>query len=242
MDDRGLFKINPQVRVGDQVSGLAGALDYAYGVYRMHLVAQPVVIPSEVGSGNSPRQQVTSSPAFTVAQFNLADLFDTFDDPLTNDTVLTNAEYQRRLRKRALLIHDVLGEPDLLAVEEAENKAVLEALISRPEINADYGVVLLDSPDKRGQDVGLLYRQDRMGVISYSQRQGCTSLEDGFGPDGNDDKYNPHNELTCDTDGDQVFDGNRLFSRPPLVVHLLVSPQASSKQFELSVIVSHWKS
>jgi predicted extracellular nuclease len=242
VDDRGLFKIDPQVRVGDQVVGLAGALDYAYGVYRMHLVAQPVVIPHEGGLGKPAGERVASSASFSIAQFNLADLFDKIDDPLTNDTVLTNAEYQRRLRKRALLIHDVLAEPDLLAVEEAENTNVLEALVTRPEIFADYGVVLLDSPDKRGQDVGLLYRKDRVGVLDYSQRQGCTQLVDGFGPDGNDDKYNPDNALTCDTDGDQVFDGNRLFSRPPLIVHLLVSPLNSSEQFELYVIVNHWKS
>lgn len=84
VDDRGLFKIDPQVRVGDQVADLTGALDYAYAVYRLHLVTQPVVIPYQGESGNPAGESVVAPASFSIAQFNLADLFDTIDDPFTS--------------------------------------------------------------------------------------------------------------------------------------------------------------
>jgi predicted extracellular nuclease len=108
--------------------------------------------------------------------------------------------------------------------------------------------VLVDGPDGRGIDVGLLYRTDRVTVLDYEARQGCTTLVDGFGPDGNRDPQNPVNEITCDTDGDGMPDGNRLFSRPPLVVRLRVRSGFHrwgwdrTRTQELWVIVNHFKS
>jgi len=63
---------------------------------------------------------------------------------------------------------------------------------------------------------------DRMVILGSESRQGCTALVDGLGPDGNLDPVNPQNGLTCDLDGQPGLDGNRLFSRPPLVVQLAV--------------------
>jgi len=54
---------------------------------------------------------------------------------------------------------------------------------------------------------------------------------------------NPQNALTCDRDGDGQLDGNRLFSRPPLLVHLLARPSgASPSPVDLWLIVCHFKS
>ena len=82
-------------------------------------------------------------------------------------------------------------------------------------------------------------------MLDYEQRQGCTTLVDGLGPDGNRDVYNPQNDITCDSDGDGVLDGNRLFSRPPLVIQLKVR-RAHYRKWgwtqKLWVIVNHWKS
>jgi predicted extracellular nuclease len=248
VDDRGLYEINPQVKVGDQVSTLIGALDYTLGVYRLQLSASPTVTQTSLDPFLPPSTTVTA-PAIKLATFNLANLFDTYDDPEKDDTVLSNPEYQRRLQKRALLIHNVLGEPDLLAVQEAENRAVLEDLVARTELEADYGIVWMDTPDTSGMDIALLYRLDRVAIIERSQHQGCTQLQDGLGPDGNGDIDNPVNLLTCDRDGDQENDGNRLFSRPPQVVQLSVYPTAgagvlapTSSPIELFLINNHWKS
>jgi hypothetical protein len=241
VDDNGLYEIAPEATVGDTITSFTGVVDYRLGIYCVELLSQPQVI---AGSGPA-NQTLDSPPDLTIATFNLANLFDTLDDPATDDQVLTNAEYQRRLYKRALSIHQALGEPTLIAVQEVENQDVLRALIEDPDvIHADYGAIWQNGPDARGLDVALLYRTDRVSVLGYQARQGCTSLVDGLGPDGNGDPVNPQNALTCDLNSDGVLDGNRLFSRPPLVVHLRVNLPASSTQptAEFWLIINHWKS
>ncbi len=244
VDDNGLAKIVPQAYVGDEVRSLRGYIDYRVGIYCMELLEAPALIAA-------PRPPWPPSPSaggITVATFNLANLFDDTDDPQTDDQVLSATEYQRRLYKRALAIHHALGEPTLIGVQEAENSAVLRALIEDPDvIHADYGILLQDGPDRRGLDVGLLYRTDQVLVLDYQARQGCTTLVDGLGPDGNGDPANPQNARTCDTNGDGIADGNRLFARPPLVAHLRVDlPNTGNPgappTVELWVIVNHWKS
>ncbi|MBL7198723.1 MAG: lamin tail domain-containing protein [Anaerolineae bacterium] len=295
VDDSGLFEIDPEVKVGDRVSGLIGALDYTFGAYKMQLTARPTVdeapdppkygdadgdgdvdlddkafiqhhlnskvppAPPEAdlnGDGRVTGRDVAAfehlwnelalKPAeFTVATFNLENLFDTVNDP-GEDTVLSDEDYARKLDKLAEAIHDELREPTLIGVQEVENAAVLEDLAAQPEIEAAYGVLLVEGPDSRGIDVGLLYQEDRVTVLSGKQRQGCTTRVDGLGPDGNYDVLDPYNEVTCDADGDGELDGNRLFSRPPLVVQLEVQSASGGKgkgrTQELWVIVNHWKS
>ena len=254
VEDNGLFAITPEARVGDRVQGFAGALEYRFGDYCMVLVVSPTLIPQQTSNaliqGRSPFG--TGVFSFRVATFNLADLFDTIDDPTTDDTKLTGTEYLRRLEKRALAIHEILDEPAFIAVQEAENVTVLLDLVARPEIQADYGVVLQDGPDRRGMDVALLYRRDQVQIIDYQARQGCTTLIDGLEPDGNGDVENPQSEITCDTDNDGTLDGNRLFSRPPLVVRAWVCRSGCPGTFQgepiyqgpfkIWLVVNHWKS
>ena len=114
-------------------------------------------------------------------------------------------------RRRARAIHQ-LGEPAVLALQEAENSNVLAALLDRPEIRADYGFLLLDGPDERGLDVAIAYQPALVQVYSYQAQQGCTALVDGLGPDGNRDVLNPQNNLTCDLDGDDSL------GRQPLIL------------------------
>jgi predicted extracellular nuclease len=125
VDDGGLYEITPEAKVGDQVLDLEGALEFSYGVYRLQLIETPILVPGDVplDSRQEPSYQVRhhgDAFSFTLATFNLANLFDTHDDPDTEDTVFSAAEYQRRLKKRALAIHAQLGEPAILAVQEAE--------------------------------------------------------------------------------------------------------------------------
>jgi hypothetical protein len=110
-------------------------------------------------------------------------------------------------------------------------------------------VLLVEGPDLRGQDVALLYRRDRVSILDSQVYQGCTTLVDGLGVDGNQDVYSPTNTITCDTDGDSTPDGNRLFSRPPLGVRVQVClsdcsdarhPQATT--VELTLLINHFKS
>ncbi|HUF40019.1 MAG TPA: endonuclease/exonuclease/phosphatase family protein [Anaerolineales bacterium] len=225
VDDDGLYEIAPEVRTGQTVLGLAGILDVYDGEFHVRLTAPPVVVPYAAPA--APFSPPTSD--LTFASLNLYNLFDTVDDPNTQDPLPDPSQYQTKLQKLARMISEILGEPLFIAVQEAENAAVLQALSNRPEIENQYGHVLIDGPDVRGIDVGLLYRLDRVTVLSVGQRQGCTSLVDGLGPDGNLDVINPSNALTCDLDGQPGFEGNRIFSRPPLLIRLEVCPADCSQ-------------
>ncbi len=246
--ESGSYQVTPEATVGDRLTNLTGVLEYGYGNYCLQLTAQPTLITSTLSANTTLPSIPVDNDVITLATLNLHNLFDTVDDPVTDDSVLSFTTYIRRLQKHALLIHEVLGEPDLLAVQEVENAAVLRDLVAFHEIQADYQVVLVEGPDLRGQDVALLYRTDRVEVLESQAYQGCTTLVDGLGVDGNQDVDNPVNTVTCDTNGDGVLDGNRLFSRPPLRVRVKVcvldctGSETSAEWVELTLLISHFKS
>ncbi|MGB9669293.1 MAG: endonuclease/exonuclease/phosphatase family protein, partial [Anaerolineales bacterium] len=136
-----------------------------------------------------------------------------------------------------------LGEAELIAVQEAENLQVLQDLIGQPEVYSPYDIVWKNSSDIRGLDTALLYRTDKIVVRGTFQEQGCTSLVDGLGPDGNQDVYYPANNIICDTNADGILDGNRLFSREPLIVFLEVLPTGNQTPTNpIILIICHFKS
>lgn len=243
VDDEGLYEIQPEAKVGERVSGLAGALDYSYETYCLQVITEPqvsvVAEEPEVPLFFSTQDSLN----WNFATFNLANLFDTLDDPLTDDLVLSSAQYSRKLAKLAAAIHDQMGEPAIIALQEAENATVVGDLVARPEIHSLYSTILEDGPDKRGLDVGLLFRSDLVLVKSWQVRQKCTTLVDGLGPDGNLDVTHPQNNITCDSNGDGILDGNRLFSRPPLLVYAcLCVPDCDVRAVHVILLVNHWKS
>lgn len=208
----------------------------------MQPAAAPLVIPA-AAEPDVPVFSTSNQPTFSLATYNLEGIFDTLDDPLTEDLVISLTEYQRRLRKHALAIGQEIGHPAILAVQEVENLTVLQDLVARPEMQASYAILWQEGLDPRGLDVALLYRPDQVNIISYHSHQSCTGLQDGLEPDGNDDMANPQNGLTCDRNGDGLADGNRLFSRPPLLVHLLARPSGAPTSYvDLWLIVCHFKS
>lgn len=240
-DDGGLYMITPPAAVGDRLDGLDGALDYRLGVYCLELGAPPALSAAAL----PPLPAYSPHPGLTIATFNLSNLFDASDDPAVDDELLSAPEYQRRLYKHAMTIRAALSEPAVLAVQEVENAAILHDLVADPDvIRASYQALVVDSPDSRGLDVGLMVRPDQAWPLEYAAWQGCTALVDGLGPDGNGDLSNPANTPTCDLNGDGVLDGNRLFSRPPLAVRLRLEqahPPGQPRK-EIWVIVAHLKS
>ena len=110
----------------------------------------------------------------TIAFYNVENLYDYEDDPLTWDNDWTpngknnwtKENYKDKLSKLAKVISeigsDVTGTtPDIIGLAEIENRRVLEDLISQPELaNHNYGIIHYDSPDRRGIDVALIYKKD----------------------------------------------------------------------------------
>lgn len=111
--------------------------------------------------------------------YNLENIFDTIDDPKTNDEEFTpsgslgynSAIYKDKLGKLSQVLSELGTDasPDgvaILGVAEVENRKVLEDLVAQPKLkNRNYRIVHYNSPDVRGVDVGLLYNPKYFKII-----------------------------------------------------------------------------
>lgn len=131
----------------------------------------------------------------TVAFYNLENLFDTEDDPIIYDESSPIMEmdpgireevYQKKLSNMARVIRKLGAEksqtaPTILGVCEIENRRVLEDLVNHPLlVEFDYGIEHYNSSDRRGIDVGLLYKKKEFKVLnSVSKELVIYDLADG---------------------------------------------------------------
>ncbi|MGB0789091.1 MAG: endonuclease/exonuclease/phosphatase family protein [Marinirhabdus sp.] len=160
----------------------------------------------------------------TVAFYNLENLFDHEDDPLTFDNDRTpdgkdhwtQQMYEAKLKNMARVIAeigaDVTGNaPAIVGVCEIENRRVLEDLVNEgPLLGKDYGIIQFDSPDRRGIDVALLY-QKRLFTPTH---------------------FKAH-ELIIYNDNDKT---RRVFTRDQLLVSGIFDGE------KIHLIVNHWPS
>ena len=116
---------------------------------------------------------------YSVAFYNLENLFDTINDPNTNDEEFLpdgnyrwgSLKYHNKLNNLAYAISKLATDkfcpngPALIGVSEIENRQVLEDLIKTGDLaSRNYGIVHFDSPDRRGVDVGMLYDRNQFEV------------------------------------------------------------------------------
>lgn len=120
----------------------------------------------------------TSSALHTIAFYNIENLFDIENDPLTNDDDFlptskkrwTSKRYQNKLRKIGSVITKIGEEntgtaPVIVGLAEVENHNVLMDLTnSEYLIDLGYDFVHFDSLDERGVDVALLYKTNLFEV------------------------------------------------------------------------------
>lgn len=111
---------------------------------------------------------------YTIAFYNLENLFDTIDDPETLDDDFTpggrkkwnEKRYKRKLKKLSSVIFQIGKKetektPSIVGIAEVENLEVVEDLIhSKKLVDQQYGIVHYDSSDERGIEVALLYKKD----------------------------------------------------------------------------------
>ncbi|WP_417603524.1 endonuclease/exonuclease/phosphatase family protein [Owenweeksia hongkongensis] len=112
-----------------------------------------------------------------IAFYNLENLFHPENDSLKNDDEYTPEgkrnwsfyRYNEKLNHMAKAILSI-GEwqpPSIVGVAEVENKQALEDLISTEVLRKfNYGIIHFESPDRRGIDVGMLYRKDEFTPIA----------------------------------------------------------------------------
>ncbi|MBP5382176.1 MAG: endonuclease/exonuclease/phosphatase family protein [Bacteroidales bacterium] len=130
----------------------------------------------------APARQTTSlagRQTHVIGFYNLENLFDTYHDEGKNDyeylpdgaNQWTEAKYAKKLYNMAHVIAAMKQDNGIwhavLGVSEIENRHVLEDLVVEPEIAAaNFQIVHYDGPDRRGVDVGLLYRPEIFKLIA----------------------------------------------------------------------------
>lgn len=119
----------------------------------------------------------TTKSTFTAMFYNVENLYDTQNDPKTDDDEFTPGGRipwtEDRLSTKVMHIGQVVKDivapkmPDIVGLAEIENKKVLELLINSASLkNTKYGIVHYDSRDERGIDVALLYNTVSFQIIS----------------------------------------------------------------------------
>lgn len=112
-----------------------------------------------------------------IVSYNCENLYDTADDPNTNDDEFTpegeknwtKSKYKTKLINVAKAIKAAGNGtmPAIVGLAEVENKTVLNDLRNQDVLKAEgYRYVHKDGPDKRGIDVALLYSTSRMKLAS----------------------------------------------------------------------------
>jgi predicted extracellular nuclease len=114
----------------------------------------------------------------TIVFYNVENLFDTIDDPAINDEEFLpespkrwdSGRYYKKLNDIAEVLASINKEelPELIGLCEVENLSVLEDLVETEKLaRGKYRIIHVDSPDKRGIDVALLYRQGEFRAFSH---------------------------------------------------------------------------
>jgi len=119
---------------------------------------------------------------FVAMFYNVENLFDTQNDPKTNDDDFTpkgkvpwtEDRLNTKIEQIGKVMTDVAAPamPDIVGFAEVENRRVLEMLTTSPNLNKiNYGIVHFDSPDERGIDVALIYNTATFIVVSSQALQ-----------------------------------------------------------------------
>jgi predicted extracellular nuclease len=214
-----------EVGRGAVLTNIVGPVDFNFSAYSVNL--DPAAVVEVTGAAVTFTAVPAPAPReFTVAAFNMEHFFDTVDDPDTPfDVALAPAALANRLNKASLAIRNVLRTPDILAVEEVEHLATLQALADKISADAiaagqsdpQYQAILYEGNDPSGIDSGFLVKHGRVEIVSAVQ----------FGKDTT--FVNPSNATEL------------LNDRPPVVLHAIVKVPGTA-DVPITVIVNHLKS
>ncbi len=108
--------------------------------------------------------------------YNVENLFDIYEDSLTSDKEFTpegtrhwnNKKFYSKINNiyKVIMAMSESGPPAIVGLSEIENRFVLEKLVyETPLKNFGYQIIQFDSPDRRGIDVALLYRENQFDPI-----------------------------------------------------------------------------
>ena len=127
------------------------------------------------------RSAATSGREQLVAFYNVENLFDTIDDPVTMDEDFTpggklqwnTVRYSEKLNRLSEVIEMLPGTlPCFIGLCEIENKSVLHDLVKQPALQEPhrkgyYEIIHADSPDERGIDVAAIYDASVLKDVTF---------------------------------------------------------------------------
>jgi predicted extracellular nuclease len=110
--------------------------------------------------------------------YNVENFYDTIDDPLHNDEDYLPSSVKKwnysRYRQKALHVFKTIvaiggiQPPEIIGFAEIENRKILEELIYKTPLEKfKYEIIHKESDDKRGIDVGVIYRADKIKCLKY---------------------------------------------------------------------------
>ncbi|MDR0961184.1 MAG: endonuclease/exonuclease/phosphatase family protein [Mediterranea sp.] len=115
---------------------------------------------------------------YSIAFYNLENLFDTIHDSGKNDAEFlpdgsyrwTTERYECKLKNMAKVLGELSRDrvpqgPALIGVAEVENSRVLTDLVAQPPIS-NYKFIHYEGPDKRGIDCALLYDPQQFSITA----------------------------------------------------------------------------
>jgi hypothetical protein len=184
----------------------------------------------------------------TVAFYNFENLFDTINDPITNDEDWTptgnqhwnTKKYHQKLENLARVLAEIgTGEnpnsPTFIGGAEIENQDVLEDLIKQPKlIDKDYGIIHFDSPDKRGIDVALLFQKKQFQPTSFVNIP--LYVYKGEQPIKEEAKTDSSENIETEDVVQVSTNNHRVYTRDQLLVTGFLNGE------EIHIIVNHWPS
>jgi predicted extracellular nuclease len=163
------------LQTGDTAAGITGPLAYTYEQYKIEPITAPAITSTEQPV---PRLEPVGPDQFSIATFNVENLFDPSTPHPDDPPIPSTREYKLDLAKTANAIV-AMGSPTIVGLQEVENIDVMADLAEEEAIaQYNYEPVLIEGTDSRGIDVAYLVRGDQAtleGAASYAAPEGLTS-------------------------------------------------------------------
>jgi hypothetical protein len=234
---------------GAVLPNVTGILDFTYSSDSYYdpsrLLLDPAYNRSAVVVGMAVQPVPgAASNEFRVASYNIERFFNpnSADDidynPVTGKTEkssavdVTQAAYANRLAKLSLAIRNVLGDPDIVALEEPENESVVADIAA--EISADAQAAGEADPQYMAYGTGTSYAPYTNDIGGISVGFLVKSTVDTI----NIQQFGASDLFTDPRDGSTQ---QTLNDRPPLVLHAGIK-RSGAVDYPVTVIVNHLRS
>ncbi len=122
--------------------------------------------------------QTNAGRSLRIMFYNVENLFDTGDDPLTDDEFLPDGarrwnekRYEAKLKSigKVIMAAGNPGPPEIIGLCEVENRKVVDDLLNASPLSRKYSFEIIhkDSDDPRGIDVCLIFQTNRLRLLTF---------------------------------------------------------------------------